>query len=144
MRKEHIKLTEQDHSYLTTLTTSGEIKARKYKRAMTLLWLNQGQTMSEISKLLKYAYPSVIALKQNFLKYGLECLEERPRSGRPIIFSGVERARITALACSETPHGRATWSLRLLSDKAVELELVESISYSKVREILKKTNSSHI
>jgi len=144
MRKEHLKLNEQEYSYLTSLTTSGELKARKYKRVMTLLWLDQGKTMSEVSELLDYCYPSVLALKNNYLTNGLECLEEKPRSGRPIVFSGEERAKITALACSETPAGRAKWSLRLLSDKAVELEFVESISYSKVREILKKTNSSHI
>lgn len=140
MRKEHLKLNEQEYSYLTTLTTSGELKARKYKRVMTLLWLHQGKTLAEVSRLLDYAYPSVIALKKNYLERALECLEEKPRSGRPIGFSGEERARITALACSETPAGRAKWSLRLLSDKAVELELVERISHSQVKNILKKMN----
>lgn len=144
MRKEHLKLNETDYSYLTMLTTSGELKARKLKRVMTLLWLHQGKTMSEVSALLNYSYPSVVNLKKNFLASGLKCLEEKSRPGRPIVFSGEERARITALACSETPLGRAKWSLRLLSDKAVELEFVQSISYSKVREILKKTNSNPI
>lgn len=144
MRKEHLKLSEQDYSYLTRQTTSGELKVRKFKRVMTLLWLHQGKTMSEVSKLLNYSYPSVVNLKKNFLANGLKCLEESPRSGRPTVFNGAERAKITALACSETPKGRAKWSLRLLSDKAVELEFVPSISYSKVREILKKTNSNPI
>lgn len=140
MRKAHLKLNEQEHSYLTTLTTSGELKARKYKRVMTLLWLHQGKTLAEVSRLLDYAYPSVMALKKNYLENALECLEEKPRSGRPIGFSGVESARITSLACSDTPDGRAKWSLRLLSDKAVELELVESISHTQVKNILKKMN----
>lgn len=144
MRKEHIKLTESEHSYLTRLTTSGQLKARKLKRAMTLLWLAQGKTMMEVSRLLEYAYPSIVSLKKNFLTNGLQCLEEKPRSGRPSVFDGIERAKITALACSDTPEGRSQWSLRLLADKAVELNLVESISYSKVREILKKTNFNHI
>lgn len=140
MRKEHLKLNEQEYSYLTTLTTSGELKARKYKRVMTLLWLHQGKTLAEVSRLLDYAYPSVVALKKNYVERALECLEEKPRSGRPIGFSGEERAKITALACSDTPEGRAKWSLRLLSDKAVELELVESISHTQVKNILKKMN----
>ena len=140
MRKEHIKLIEQEHSYLTILTTSGELKARKFKRAMGLLLLDQGKTLTEVSKTLKYAYPSMIQLKKNYLESGLKCLEEKPRSGRPSVFDGVERAKITALACSDTPSGYSHWSLRLLADKAVELDLVESISYSKVRDILKKTN----
>lgn len=144
MRKEHLTLTEQEHSYLTSLTTSGELKARKYKRVMTLLWLHQGKTMSEVSKLLRYAYPSVLALKKNFLTDGLKCLEEKSRSGRPPQLDGLAKAKITALACSTPPEGRARWSLRLLADKAVELELVEAISHNEVGEILKKMNSNHI
>ena len=140
MRKEHLKLNEQEHSYLTSLTTSGELKARKYKKVMTLLWLHQGKTMSEVSKLLSYAYPSVVNLKKNFLANRLQCLEERPRSGRPVVFQGTERARITALACADAPEGHAKWSLRLLADKAVELDLVESISHTGVQNILKKMN----
>ena len=144
MKKEHLKLKEQEHSYLTSQTSAGELKARKFKRVMTLLWLHQGKTMSEVSELLDYSYPSVLTLKNNFLANGLACLEEKPRSGRPVGFSGAERAKITALACSETPTGRAKWSLRLLSDKAVELELVESISHTGVKNILKKMNFNHI
>lgn len=144
MRKEHIKLKESELNYLTTLTSSGQLKARKYKRAMSLLLLNEGKTMSAVSKLIKYSYPSVVNLKKNFLANGLQCLEEKPRSGRPVYFDGVERAKITALACSETPQGRSHWSLRLLADKAVGLELVESISHTQVKNILKKTNLNHI
>lgn len=139
MRKEHLKLKEQERRSLTILTTSGELKARKLKRAIALLLLDQGKTLTEVSATLKYAYPSLIRLKKNYLANGLQSLEERPRKGRPVSFDGVERAKITALACSETPEGYAQWSLRLLADKAVELDLVSSISYSKVRDILKKT-----
>jgi putative transposase len=144
MRKEHLKLTESEHSYLTTLTTSGQLKARKFKRAMTLLLLDQGKTMIEVSQVLSFAYPSVVALKQNFLSHGLECLSEKPRSGRPPVIDGIQRAQITALACSTPPQGYARWSLRLLADRAVELNLVESISYKQVGVVLKKTNSSRI
>lgn len=144
MRKEHIKLNEREHSYLTTLTTSGQLKARKYKRVMTLLLLDEGQTMTQVSNLLKYSYPSVVNLKKNFLENGLQALEEKPRPGRPIVFDGDERAKITALACSDVPAGHSQWSLRLLADKTVELELVETISHSQVQTILKKTNSNRI
>jgi transposase len=139
MRKEHVKLEEQERCSLTNLTTSGELKARKFKRAMALLMLDQGKTLTEVSKTLKYAYPSLIRLKKNYLASGLKSLEERPRKGRPVTFDGTERAKLTALACSQTPDGYSQWSLRLLAEKAVELEIVTSISYSKVRDILKKT-----
>lgn len=142
MRKEHLKLTETERRSLTILTTSGELKARKFKRATALLLLDQGKTLTDVSKTLGYAYPSLLKLKKNYLQNGLQCIDEKPRTGRPVVFRGVERAKVTALACSETPEGYAQWSLRLLADKAVELDLVPRISYSKVRDILKKTNYS--
>jgi len=140
MRKNHLKLNDEEISSLTQLTTSGEIKARQFKRAMALLLLDQGKTLSDVSETLSYSYTRVLDLKKNYLALGLQCLKEKARSGRPTVFDGAERAKITALACSETPSGHARWSLRLLADKAIELDLVESISYSKVRAILKKTS----
>lgn len=139
MRKEHLKLNETEHSYLTTLTTFGQSKARKIKRAMTLLFLHQGKTMTEVSKLLEFSYPRVLELKKNFLKNGLKCLEEKFRPGRPITFDGLSRAKITGLACSKIPVGHAQWSLRLLADKLVELEICENISHTQVKNVLKKT-----
>lgn len=144
MRKEHLKLTEKEHSYLTTLTSSGNLKARTFKRAMTLLLLDEGKTMTEVSKLLKYCYPSVMTVRNNYLAQGLECLEERSRSGRPPVIDGLAKAKITALACSTPPAGRSQWTLRLLADKAVELDLVEAVSHNEVGRILKKMNSNHI
>lgn len=138
MRKEHLKLNEKEHSYLTRLTTSGEIKARQFKRAMALLWLSDGKPMSDVSRLLDYAYPSVVNLKKNFLQNGLTCLEDKPRSGRPVRFDGAERAKLTALACSVAPAGHARWSLRWLADKAVELDLVAQVSHTQVGLMLKK------
>jgi putative transposase len=71
-------------------------------------------------------------------------LQDKPRSGRPVEIDGEQRAKITALACSETPDGRGKWSLRLLAEKIVELELCEEISHTQVGKILKKTNYSRI
>jgi hypothetical protein len=66
-------------------------------------------------------------------------LFDQPRSGRPPEIDGAQRAKVTALACSDPPAGYARWSLRLLADKAVELAYVEHISHTQVAEILKKT-----
>jgi putative transposase len=142
MRKEHLKLSEEDHSYLTTLTTSGSLKARQFKRAMTLLLLDEGQTLSAVSQALKYCYPRVLALRDNYLANGVACLQEKSRTGRPPLIDGLAKAKVTALACSTPPAGRAVWSLRLLADKAVELDLVEAVSHNEVGRILKKMNSS--
>ena len=75
---------------------------------------------------------------QNYKEEGLLCLADKPRSGRPIEIDGSQRAKITALACSEAPAGYARWSLRLLAEKAVELGYCENISHTDVGVILKK------
>lgn len=144
MRKNHLKLNEQEHRYLTTLTTSGQSSARKIRRARTLLPLHQSKTMTDVSEILDFSYPSVLGLKKKFLESGLNCLEENSRAGRPPIIDGRQRARITALACSTPPSGYARWSLRLLADRVVELNLVEAISHNQIGILLKKTNFSRI
>ena len=69
-------------------------------------------------------------------------LADKPRSGKPSVIKPEEKARITALACSDAPEGFARWTLRLLADKAVEMGYIESISHMEVSRILKKTLSS--
>lgn len=140
MKKEHLKLTETDHQYLTAISSKGQIKARVLRRAMALLQLNQGATLQKVAETLGIDDNTVALWRNKYLQDGLNFLTDLPRSGRPIVFDGEDRAKITALACSDTPDGRAKWSLQLLADKAVELELVETISPSKVRQMLKKTN----
>ena len=88
--------------------------------------------------------PYVIPNSGKYKETGLEFLTDKPRPGRPTVIDGLARAKITALACSDAPEGYERWSLRLLADKAVELELVEAISYMEVSRILKKTNCSLI
>jgi hypothetical protein len=75
---------------------------------------------------------------------GLKCLDDAPRSGRPTVFDGVQRAKISALATSDVPQGYARWSLRLLAEKAVESGICDDVSYTFVGDVLKKTNSSPI
>ena len=80
-------------------------------------------------------------VKHRYQSEGLEsALAEKPRSGKPPRISGEEKARVTALACSDAPEGYARWTLRLLADKAVELGFVDAISHNHVASILKKTN----
>jgi transposase len=77
------------------------------------------------------------------VEQGLEAaLSEKVRGGAPRKFSERDRAKITALACTKPPQGHARWTLRLLAEKMVELELVESISRDTIDKVLKKTNFS--
>ena len=142
MQKDHIQLSEEDRVYLLELTSSGSLNSRVFKRAMALLELDRGKTLRSVSDSLSASYPAVLGWRNKYRSSGLEFLQDQPRSGRPKTIDGVQRAQITALACSDAPEGFEQWSLRLLADKAVELGFVEQISHTEVSRILKKTNSS--
>ena len=142
MKKEHVNLSQEDRTYLENLLKKGSLPAKKYKRALALLELDRGRTFTEVAAIVGVVHQTVSTWAQKYQETGLACLEDKPRPGRPTVIDGLQRAKITALACSEPPEGYARWSLRLLADKAVELEYVESISYGEIRLILKKTNSS--
>jgi putative transposase len=142
MNKPHIHLSRTDREYLEALMSKGELKAKTYCRALSLLELDRGQTYTAVSKTVKTTIATLSTLADQYRENGLQALYDRPRSGRPIKIDGEQRAKITALACSTPPEGHAEWSLRLLADKAVELDFCEQISHTHVRTILKKTNSS--
>lgn len=138
MTKQHVVLSEADKQFLEELLSKGSLKVRKQKRAIALLGLHRGQTLQSVSQTLGISYPSVLSWRDAYEQSGLLLLDDKPRSGRPVEISGEQRAKITALVCSKIPEGHAKWSLRLLADKAVELEFCEHISYGHVRKILKK------
>ena len=140
MKKQHIQLSEADRAYLEALISKGELSAKVYRRALGLLELDRGQTYTAVSQILKVTIPTLSGWATKYQESGLQVLQDQPREGRPIEISGEQRAKITALACSEPPEGYARWSLRLLADKAVELEYCEHISHAEVRKILKKTH----
>ena len=144
MKKEHVQLSEAHRTYLQELISKGSLPAQTYKRALALLELDRGRTFTEVAPIVGVVIQTVSSWARKYKETGLEVLTDKPRSGRPNEIDGQQRAKITALACSDPPAGYERWSLRLLADKAVELALVESISYGEVRLILKKTNSSPI
>lgn len=96
-----------------------------------------------MTSLLGVSYPTAHGWVKKYHSEGLAFLQDKARSGRPSVLNGLVQARITALACSESPEGYAQWSLRLLADKAVELGLVDYISHTDVGRILKKMNTNH-
>ena len=139
MKKQHVQLNETERTYLKKLIGQGEQKARVYKRAYALLELDRGKTYTEVARSLDVSIVTASSWAKKYQESGLACLHDKPKSGRPIEIDGVQRAKITALACSEAPEGYGQWSLRLLADKAVELGYVEHISHTEVATILKKT-----
>jgi len=144
MKKQHIKLTESDSKFLKELLSKGEIKARQMKRIIGLQMLDKGMSYQAVKEHVGVTNVTLSKWANLYKESGLDFLKDKPRSGRPIGLSGEERAKVTALACTEPPQGYCRWSLRLLSDRLVELEILDKISYGTVSNILKKTNFSLI
>ena len=142
MKKQHISLTEADRQSLDDLLSKGELKVRVQKRAMALQMLDKGLSYQQVKGHLGISHISLSKWAKLYKTEGLSMLYDKPRPGRPIGLSGEERAKVTALACSKPPQGYARWSLRLLSDRLIELQIVDSISHTEVRRILKKMNCS--
>ncbi len=146
--KDHcVKLSEQQRQYLQKIVETGKDKARKITRCRILLLADEakGKTDEEISDALNVCLATIFNIRRKYHHDGLEnAVNEAARSGQPIKFKGKDMAKITALACSKPPEGHAKWSLRLLADRVIELDFVETISHQSVHNILKKTNSSLI
>lgn len=140
MKKRHVQLTETDRSYLETLISKGEAKAKVYRRALGLLELDRGKTYTEVSEIIQVSLATLSGWAAGYAENGLQVLSDKPRSGRPVEIDGKQRAKITALACSTPPEGYGQWSLRLIAEQVVELGYCEHISHTEVADILKKTN----
>jgi transposase len=140
MKKQHVQLMPSDRACLETLISKGQLSAKVYRRALGLLELDRGQTYTAVSKTLQVTIPTLSTWAAQYAKNGLKAIYDQPRSGRPVEIDGNQRAKVTALACSEAPEGYERWNLRLLANKAVELGYCEHISHTEVADILKKTN----
>lgn len=147
--KYEVVFTDSERRELQKVTKGGVSPARTIMRANILLMLdkNSGERRSvkEIANILGTTSTTVQNVKTSFCEQGLKAtLNRRKREDPPVPakITGDVEARIIALRCGEPPEGYARWTLRLLADKAVELEIIDSISYVSVGDILKKTNSS--
>ena len=138
----HLKLKIKDREKLEEIICSGQVSSRVYKRARGLLAMDGGASLVEVAKDLRVNRVTAKAWRDGYKESGLKLLQDAPRSGRPTTLDGVQRAKITAIACTEAPDGHSQWSLRLLADKVVELGYCEDISHTVVRRVLKKTKSS--
>lgn len=144
MQKDHVKLSQPDQDFLITLVAKGQISARLSKRATALSKLHRGKTLWAVAQTLQVSSFSLANWRDGYRKVGLEVLYDQPRSGRPPQIDSTQRAKVTALACSSPPQGRARWTLRLLANKAVELGYCEELSHTAARRILKKMTSGRI
>jgi hypothetical protein len=145
-----IRLTEGERSQLKEIVTKGKTAAYRIKHANILLKADaDGPAWQDeaIAQAFSVHLSTVGCTRKRFVEQGLEAALGRKKQEKPSrepTFDGASEARLIALSCSKPPEGYSRWTLRLLSDKVVELEIVEKGSYETVRQTLKKTNSSHI
>jgi transposase len=137
-KKEHIiELSEIDRLELEAIVSSGQHKARTIRRAQTLLWSNAGKTDGEIAQWQGITPLTVAKTRQRWVEH--RSLEDKPRSGREKKLDGKQEAFVVALACSDAPDGRESWTMQMLADKLLELQVVDApISDETVRRTLKK------
>lgn len=152
MKKKYpVILSDTQRDELKRLIASGTAPARKLTHARILLkadesvegdaWVDE-----RVADAVEVSQPTVARVRRQYFEEGLEAALNRrpPKREYHRKLDGEQEARLVALACSEPPEGQARWSLRLLADKMVELEVVEGISHQTVRRTLKKTNLSPI
>lgn len=147
-KKYLVTLTPEERQHLTGLVSAGKRSARTVTRARILLKADQADggpawEDARIAEALGCGHRTVERVRERFVERGLEAaLVHRPQDqpSRPRTLDGAAEARLLAVACSQPPAGRARWTLKLLANKLVELEVVEAISDETVRRALKKTS----
>ncbi len=146
MQKKYIvRLTDAERETLNGFVKKRGVAAQKVRRAMILLKADAegpGWTDARIAEAFDCRTQTVENIRESLVTEGLEItLEGKPKTARSKVLDGEQEAKIIALRLGLPPKGFAHWTLRLLAEKAVSLEIVESVSYETVRRTLKKTSS---
>ena len=145
-KKYFVDLTEEEQADLESRLKSGEMKVRKVKRIQILLKAARGWEDKRIAEALDVGLSTVERTRRKFVERGLEesISHRRPRREYVRKLDGQAEAHLIALTCGPAPDGYARWSLRLLADELVKIEVLDldSISHEAVRQVLKKTNLS--
>jgi transposase len=141
-KKYIVDLSADEREQLQQLIRRGKSSSRKLTRARVLLKAAEGFTDAQIVAALDVGIITVERIRKRFVEVGLEALTERRRPGKQPKLDAKAQARLIAEACSQAPEGRKQWTLQLLADRIVELQLADSCSYETVRRALKKTSSS--
>lgn len=149
MNKKYIvRLSDEERQQLINLTTTGKAAAYKIKHANILLQVDAdgpNQADHDVAKTFHCHGNTVRHVRQRFVEQGLEeALARKPQEqpSRQRVLDGSQEAHLIALRCSNPPAGHSQWTLRLLADQLVDLDIVASISYETVRQTLKKTRSN--
>jgi transposase len=143
LKKYLVKLSRDERAELESLIRGGKTSVRRVKRALILLAADDGDKDEVIAEKVRVSAGTVARLRQRFAEEGLQsALSVRSRPGKARMLDGRQEAYVIALACSEAPEGHARWTLRLLANRLVELEIVEGISHHTVGRLLKRGSSN--
>ena len=150
MKRYVVTLTQEEREILSGLVSKGKHQSQRILNALILLDCDRGDcqknrsTNEEIARVLNVSMRKIDRVKKRFVEEGLDAALDKKKAERVYEkkADGDFEAHLVALSCSGPPEGFARWSLRLLADKVVELNYIDSISHEAVRRILKKTNSS--
>jgi hypothetical protein len=150
MEKYIVTLTEEERKTLSDISSKGTQRSQKVLNALILLNCDKGEyqtehsTNEEMSRVLNISMRKIDRVKKRFVEGGLDAALDK-RTGNRIYAKKADgdfEAHLIALSCSEPPEGFARWSLRLLADKVVELNYIDSVSHETVRRILKKRDQA--
>lgn len=152
VKKYVVRLSADERAQLTALIRAGRRSAQLLTKARILLKADvseagEGWSDSRIAEALDTSVANIERTRRRLVEEGFEALLTRkynPNSARPRIFDGAAEAKLIALTCGPAPAGHAKWSLRLLEEKVVELNIVEKASDNTIGRTLKKTFSSRI
>jgi len=142
-KRYRVTLTDEERERLDALTRKGTASARMVRRAQTLLLAAEERTDEAIAAALRIGVSTVERTRRRCVEEGVEAaLRERPRPGARPKLGPKERAFVVALACTRPPEGRKRWTMQLLADRVVELQVVPDITDEAIRLLLKRTGSS--
>lgn len=143
MPKRNVVELTDDRRDILVRREDGPLTRRQRNRVQILLRTDSGETDEEIADGLGDSVGTVANVRRRFTLGGLgAALDEKPRPGAKPLLDGKAEALIIATACSPVPEGRATWTARMLADRLVELQVVESVSEDTILRVLKKATSS--
>jgi transposase len=144
-KQQHVYLSAEQRQELEEMLRKGKSAAREQTRVRILLLSDRSQgekrSQAEVAERVMCNATTVGNIRRRYSREGLaSALTEKPRPGKPPKVTGEVEAHLVALTCSKPPDGHVRWTLRLLANRLVELQQVESISHVAVRDVLKKMN----
>jgi len=142
-KRYRVTLSDKERERLDDLTRKGTASVRMVRRAQTLLLAAEERIDEDIAQALHIGVATVERTRRRFVEEGLEAsLREQPRPGARPKLGPKQQAMVVALACTKPPEGRERWTMQLLADRVVELQIVPDITDEAIRLLLKRTSSS--